>query len=122
MQYNYIKKRLKTDVGFRILQNLRSRLTMELKRNSKSDHTIKLLGCSVKFLKEYLEKQFKKNMNWNNYGRNKNNWQVDHKRPCCSFDLSKPSEQKKCFHYSNLQPLWIKENSAKRKFDNLYLK
>jgi hypothetical protein len=37
----------------------------------------------------------------------------DHIRPCASFDLSKASEQRKCFHYANLQPLWAKENLEK---------
>ena len=32
-----------------------------------------------------------------------------------SFDLSKPSEQKKCFNYTNLQPLWAEENLKKPK-------
>jgi hypothetical protein len=39
----------------------------------------------------------------------------DHRRPCASFDLSKPSEQRKCFHYTNLQPLWAKDNLEKGK-------
>ena len=33
--------------------------------------------------------------------------------PCTAFRLDDPVEQKKCFHYSNLQPLWAKENMAK---------
>lgn len=38
---------------------------------------------------------------------------VDHKVPCCAFDLTRPSEQAKCFHYTNLQPLWGKDNFEK---------
>jgi len=63
--------------------------------------------------KEYLQNQFKKGMTWKNYGKGKRKWCVDHIKPCCSFDLSKPEEQKKCFHYTNLQPLWAKENRQK---------
>ena len=48
-------------------------------------------------------------MSWDNYG----DWHIDHIRPCCSFDLSKIEEQEKCFHYSNLQPLWAEENMTK---------
>ena len=49
-------------------------------------------------------------MAWDNYGTGQNGkgtqeWQIDHIKPCASFDLSKESEQKKCFHYTNLQPL-----------------
>jgi hypothetical protein len=51
-------------------------------------------------------------MNWDNYGFY--GWHIDHIRPCASFDLSKPSEQRKCFNYTNLQPLWATENWGKR--------
>jgi hypothetical protein len=42
-----------------------------------------------------------------------NVWHIDHIIPCVSFDLSKPKEQAKCFHYSNLQALWKHENLSK---------
>jgi hypothetical protein len=48
-------------------------------------------------------------MNWQNYGQ----WHIDHIRPCASFDLKDPIEQAKCFNYTNLQPLWAKENLSK---------
>jgi hypothetical protein len=50
-------------------------------------------------------------MSWSNWG--KFGWHIDHIRPCASFDLSKKSEQLKCFNYSNLQPLWAVENLKK---------
>lgn len=40
-------------------------------------------------------------------------WHVDHIIPCAAFDLTKPAEQAKCFHYSNLQPLWATDNYRK---------
>jgi len=99
----------KTDINYKLAKNLRNRLGQVIKNNSKFISVIKLIGCSVKFLKQYLELQFEPSMTWNNYGK----WHVDHIRPCASFDLSKESEQKKCFHYTNLQPLWAKENISK---------
>lgn len=48
-------------------------------------------------------------MNWDNYGE----WEIDHIKPCASYDLSKPKEQRKCFNYMNLQPLWAEENLRK---------
>jgi len=50
-------------------------------------------------------------MNWNNYGYY--GWHIDHIKPCSSFDLSKDLEQRKCFHYTNLQPLLAKDNLEK---------
>jgi len=50
-------------------------------------------------------------MSWLNYGIG--GWEIDHIKPCCHFDLSKPEEQEKCFHYSNLRPLWATENRSK---------
>lgn len=70
----------------------------------KSDSTMKLVGCSTKFFHDYIESKFTKGMTWENRGNN--GWHFDHIRPCSSFDLSDPEQQKLCFHYSNYQPLW----------------
>jgi hypothetical protein len=103
------KYRLKTDILFRIKTNMRARIQMAVKYGYKSEATMKLVGCSIEFLKKHLESKFKPGMSWNNYGK----WHIDHIKPCASFDLNKPKEQHKCFHYTNLQPLWAKENSSK---------
>lgn len=106
----YEVNRRKIDINFKILSYLRSRLSSVLKNNFKSKSTMKLLGCSLDFLKQYLEFQFKKGMSWSNYGK----WHIDHIKPCASFDLSKPNEQHKCFNYINLQPLWAIDNLRKK--------
>jgi hypothetical protein len=105
----YVINRLKTDINFKLLHNLRNRIWYALKRNIKSVRTIQLVGCSIENLKKHLENQFKIGMNWSNYGK----WHIDHIIPCASFDMSKEIEQKKCFHYTNLQPLWAIENLIK---------
>ena len=48
-------------------------------------------------------------MSWTNYGA----WHVDHIVSCKTFNLTKPEEQKKCFNYTNLQPLWAEINLKK---------
>jgi hypothetical protein len=68
-----------------------------------------LLGCTLEFLKGYLEAQFVEGMTWDNYGE----WHIDHIIPCADFDLSNPVAQETCFHYSNLQPLWAEDNLKK---------
>ena len=82
---------------------------MAIKNDIKYFKTTNLIGCTVEQLKQHLESHFKVGMFWSNYGK----WHIDHIKPCASFDLSKESEQKKCFHYTNLQPLWAKENREK---------
>jgi len=105
----YYHRRILKDINYKLKHFLRSRIFHALKNNSKSKITTELLGCSIKYLKKYLEKQFTKNMTWQNYGK----WHLDHIKPCASFDLSDPEQQKLCFHYTNLQPLWAEENLKK---------
>ena len=93
-----------------IKRRLRSRVNRVLTGKLKSAPTLQLLGCSLEVFKSYLESQFVRGMTWKNHGRA---WHIDHKEPCSSFDLSNPDEQRKCFHYSNLQPLWARENWRK---------
>jgi len=107
--YKYQKERkkilYKTDPLFKLEISLRSRLYKAINKNkgSKNLTTICLLGCSVEKCKQYLESQFKPEMNWNNQGKV---WEIDHIKPCSSFDLTNKEEQKLCFHFSNLQPLF----------------
>ena len=103
------KYRRDTDMNFRLTVNLRNRLHHSLIGHLKADNTMKLIGCSVDKLKKYLASKFKKGMSWNNYGK----WEIDHIIPCAKFDFSKEEEQRKCFHYTNLQPLWEQENLVK---------
>lgn len=105
------KKRYHIDMEFKIQEVLRSRFYRVLNGKCKSISAILLLGCSVEFLKKHLESQFKSGMAWGNYGRG--GWEIDHIKPCAKFDLTKESEQCKCFHYTNLQPLWWNENRSK---------
>jgi len=92
---------------------LRSRLgaILKNKKERKRCSVLKLIGCTSMFLKKHLESKFTEGMSWKNYGFY--GWHVDHIRPCNSFDFSKKEEQKNCFHYSNLQPLWANDNFSK---------
>ena len=103
-------EKIKTDPSYRIKENLRHRTYMALKGIVKSKRTTDLLGTSVDNLWNHLEKTFKLGMTKDNYGKI---WQVDHKIPCAAFDLTKPEEQVKCFHFTNLQALFVKENLSK---------
>ena len=106
----YIRDRLKTDINFKLRKTIRARIRLALKNNKKRSKTLKLLGVNnIITAKKHLEKLFKPRMTWKNHGK----WHIDHIIPCSSFDLTKASEQRECFHYTNLQPLWASENLAK---------
>jgi len=108
----YIRNKRSTDINCRISHNISSRVRIALEGNPKFSTTMKLVGCSVERLKFHLESMFQQGMNWDNYGK----WHIDHIEPCANFDLSIPEEQTACFHYTNLQPLWAKDNLRKNKY------
>ena len=111
--YNsYRKQRYNNDPQFKLRIILGNRLNEVLKKNKtyKTSNIIKLMGCSLSEVKEYLEKQFTTDMNWENHGTY---WEVDHILPCDYFDLSNIEQQKQCFHYTNLQPLIKIDNRVK---------
>jgi len=112
-------KKVKIDKLFKLKLTLRNQIYRILDGEKKQKYNIKtfdLLGCTPKYLKEYLEKKFKPGMNWDNYGNL--GWHIDHIKP---LSLAKDEEdviKGKFFHYSNLQPLWADENIKKsNKYD-----
>tara|TARA_R110002153_G_C12992365_1_gene464062 strand:+ start:32 stop:550 length:519 start_codon:yes stop_codon:yes gene_type:complete len=107
----YRKKRKLADANFKLRGNLSTRLYYAVKDQgtTKDSTTMKLTGCTLRALVSHLESQFTEGMTWENYGQ----WHVDHMRPCASFDLTLDGEQGKCFHYTNLQPLWAADNLKK---------
>lgn len=110
-QYN--KRKRLTDPNVKLRSNLRSRLYSLLKYAGVRKHksTFELIGCHVTDVKKYLESQFKIGMTWDNYGRV---WHIDHIIPCYTFDLTLPDQQEKCFHYTNLRPLWVTTEIARQ--------
>ena len=105
------ERRIKGEIQYILKQNLRSRIITALKGNSKSQRTISLLGCSIEEFRKHIESQFQEGMTWKNYG--KGGWELDHIIPIAYFDLSDPEQQKLCWNYRNLQPLWRKDNIKK---------
>lgn len=112
---DYQNNRLKNNIEARIAKNCRTRTKLAVTKNGyyKQDKTFNLIGCTPRFLKEYLESLFVDGMSWDNYGFGDNKWNIDHIKPCEAFDLSITEEQLKCFHYTNLQPLWQSDNLEK---------
>lgn len=107
-----MKYKLKTNPQFKLRHTLRTSLgkAIRLQGGHKSGSILKYIGCSIEFLKGYLESKFNNGMTWENHGKV---WHIDHILPCVSFNLLTESEIFKCYHYSNLQPLLIIDNLLK---------
>jgi hypothetical protein len=103
--------KLKANPKFKIERLIRSRILKAIKSEYKKTKSFDLLGCSISELKLYIESKFENGMTWENHGVF--GWHIDHIIPCASFDLTDIEQQKKCFHYSNLQPLWWYDNLKK---------
>ena len=111
----WIADRRENDINFRILSNLRHRINEAIKAGEsyKSESTLILLGTSIEKVKAHLESNFSSGMNWDNKGGD-NGWDIDHIRPCHTFNMSKKEERLVCFNWRNLQPLWAEDNRFKK--------
>lgn len=110
-QRNWRRQAREQNPWMRIRDALSTRMRIALceKNAEKTQFTMEYLGCSGEQLCCFLEAEFSSGMTWENYGE----WHIDHIRPCASFNLEDPEEQKKCFHWTNLQPLWASDNIRK---------
>ena len=106
-------KRKLTDPEYVLKRRLRSRLKNIINDLGSKRYKIKsalsLLGCGLLEFKKHIESKFFEGMSWDRLSE----IHIDHIKPCAAFDLTNIDEQKKCFHYTNLQPLWIEENLSK---------
>ena len=105
------KRRQDSDIA-RITHNLRTRLTKAVTRARATKHkgTLDLIGCSVSELHAHISSLFVGSMSWDNYG---SFWHIDHIKPLAAFDLHNPAELAASMHFSNLQPLTIRDNCSK---------
>jgi hypothetical protein len=106
---SYLKKRLQEDPLFKLSCNLRSRISHGFRylRHYKTSSTIELLGTDWLTVKTYIEKKFSEGMSWDNYGK----WHIDHIIPLSSAKTKEKMEE--LCHYTNLQPLWARDNIIK---------
>lgn len=116
---NYLNERYKNNPEFRLANILRTNLRRCLSLcydTQKKDHTFTILGYTPNDLKQHLEKQFKKGMNWGNQGTY---WEIDHIKEIDTFNFILPNgetdyEQIKLANsLENLQPLTIEEHRKK---------
>jgi hypothetical protein len=110
---DYERKRKASDPLYKLITNFRTAIWTVLKESNvdKYGHYFDVLQYSPEELINHLEKQFKDDMNWDNYGV----WHVDHKLPITSFDIEEMGDEEfmKCWSLDNLQPMWGEENIRK---------
>ena len=105
------QKKYKTEVDklYRFKYKIRALVSRGIKKVNTNGNTDgeKILGCSFKELREYIESQWEDWMNWDNYGLYNGElnygWDIDHIKP---LSLCESEEDVyKLNHYTNLQPL-----------------
>lgn len=107
----HIKNKMDTDPVFKLSYYLRSRLYKAVRNGYKTGSAVRDLGCTIAELKIYLEGLFQPGMTWENWSYE--GWHIDHKRPLASFDLEDPAQFLQAVHFTNLQPMWAKDNIRK---------
>ena len=108
-RFRVLQRRARNKPQAKLANNFRRRVRDMIGKGLRVVRTQELIGCTRAFLVQWIESQFKRGMSWSNYGE----WHIDHKVPCAAFDLTDVAQQRRCFHYSNLQPLWAEDNLAK---------
>jgi hypothetical protein len=107
---DWVINKYKNDFLFRLINIMRARtrLFFKNKNTKKNNNTFEIIGCSPEYLKEYIEKKFTEGMNWDLFG---SHIHIDHIIPLSSANTEE--EMYKLCHYTNLQPLWAKDNLKK---------
>ena len=98
----YEKKKYYTDVQYNLAKKLRTRLNKLL--SIRDSNAVALIGCTYGEYSKHIESLFTPEMTWDEVLSGEIH--IDHIKPCASFDLTDVNQQKLCFHYTNLQPLW----------------
>ena len=107
-----VSNRYKGDINFKLADILRSRLNKAIKNGQKTGSAVDDLGCSIEEFKMYIEAQWQEGMSWDNHGFR--GWHIDHIKPLKKFNLENREEFLEAAHYTNMQPLWWRENIVKR--------
>lgn len=105
----YHKMKRETNYLFKMKCNVRGTIRQSIIRNGfkKTTKTANYLKVDWHTFKNYLENKFIQGMNWENFGK----WHVDHKIPLKA--ASTEFEVIALNHYTNLQPMWAKDNIKK---------
>lgn len=110
----YKRQKMKSDPQFKMRNILRVRLYHALNGAHRRGSAIKMLGCEVAAAVKHIESQFLPGMSWRNWGHDADTcWHIDHIKPLSSFDLTSEKQLSEACHFTNLQPLWARDNLIK---------
>jgi hypothetical protein len=110
------QKKRNEDEQYKLKENTSRRIRSELNdylNIGKTKTTTNYIGCTVAFLKTYIEGHFTSEMSWGNYG---NVWEIDHIIPCKAWDVTDAFQSFCCWNYRNLRPLKVADNRAKKHY------
>jgi hypothetical protein len=116
------RERRKLDPAYKFISTLRSRQGKVLRGFTS---TTAGLGCTSQELRDHLAGMFQPGMTFDNHGRGENKWHMDHIIPLDTHEKDSEGNwdpeskyNKKLIHYTNLQPLWEKDNLEKGSKNN----
>jgi hypothetical protein len=101
------ERELRKDATYRAITGLRKRCAKVVKGGSQNKLTF---GTTRKKFLEYIEKQFKDGMCWENYGEL---WHIDHIYPLSRINKSDKEQIEAVMNWRNLRPMLGKENLLK---------
>jgi hypothetical protein len=124
--YSYKRERKKTDIVYKLRENISSVVRNAIKNNKglKVGSCLKYFPYSIIELKKYLESLFEPWMAWNNYGKydvklwkdddqTTWKWSIDHVIPQSKLPYLSMEDDNfnKCWALSNLRPYSAKQNN-----------
>ena len=103
---DYQKNKIKEDSLFKLKKTIQRTIRRYIK--NKKFTTTEIIGCDYDSFKIYFESLFTEGMSWDKLGYEIH---IDHIIPLSSAKTE--DELYKLNHYTNLQPLWAKDNLIK---------
>ena len=96
------------------LQRGQIRRCFNISNLEKTDHSIKYLGCDMKYFMEYFQKKMDLFNKFSDIEMTWDNIHIDHIKPVSAFNLDDEDELRDCCHYTNMQPLLAEINLNKK--------
>jgi len=106
-----LRERRINDPNYKLSECIRDNVKRIAKKikTDRDNPSLEHLGCSLEEFRLHIESQWEEGMSWENHGLY--GWHIDHIVPLSSFLNS--DNPWAANHYTNLQPLWAKDNLSK---------